>query len=281
MLLEQIPDSALLKSLDIPPKLLANLHLKLSSITARNMKTQIESQIPRINRATLNQQFIDLQDTVEVEFNKRGIYSKNVLTQLQTAITTAIRENLEEVHKTFQINSVIEKWDQRRRAFRISDKFREIILRGHKDDEDRLIGISYAYLGFTNGVYRFSLQDCYAWERLAMGESVDPEQLSNIEINDVYEYYKRNDLPLFYFHGWDSTIRNAVGHANLSYDDITQKMTFINEIRDRSKKKVSEYEFIELVENYEKILDVYHAVLVMAQINVVSSVCFELARRYP
>jgi len=281
MSIENIPDDTLFNWLQTSPRLLNSLNLRSSSITANNIIQQIRREIPHINGTTLNQQFHDLQDSVDVEFSRRSVYSRNILVQLQRSVRRSLSTNLREAQITFQTNARLDRWEQRRRAYRIIDKFRNTILRGYQDEEDKLIGISYAYLSLTNGIYRFCLQDCYAWERLGRGESVDPNALVHFEVHEIYNYYKDNGLPMFYFHGWDTTIRNAVGHTNLNYDEATQKMTFVNEPRETDKKKVSEYEFVEIVENYEKILEIYQLVLIMNQVLSVSSGCVEFLRRYP
>ena len=281
MSIENVSDNTLFNWLETSPRLLNSLNLRLSSITANTIIQQIRSEIPSINGSTLNRQFHDLQDKVDVEFSRRSVYSRNIFLQLQRSVRRSLATNLREAQTTFQTNTRLDRWEQRRRAYRIIDKFRNTVLRGHQDNEDKLIGISYAYLSLANGIYRFCLQDCYAWERLGRGESVDPDSLVHFEIHEIYNYYKDNGLPMFYFHGWDPTIRNAVSHANLNYDEATQKMTFVNEPREVDKKRVSEYEFLEIVENYEKILEIYQLVLVMNQVLSISSGCVEFIRRYP
>ena len=281
MSMSSVPEPILYQWLANAGKLLNAMDLKLSSITVNNIQNQIKTETPKINYSELNKKFRDLQDTVEVEFSKRGLHSQNVLVQLQKAVRVTISKNLQESQKTFEVNSVMETWEKRRKSYLICEKLRQIVLRSKPDEEERLIGISFAYLGLVNGVFRLALQDCYAWQRLSKGGSINSNWLKRQEIHDMHRYFKDNFLPLYYFYGWDSIVRNAVGHSNFYYDGTTQKMTYINEPNDPAKFSVSEYDFLQMVENVEQMLTVYHADLLMMQTLLVSSCCTEFAKRYP
>jgi hypothetical protein len=281
MSLSDVNDSSLFKWLTTSMNLLDKLFkFKASALIIKEMKQQLENEIPNINENELNRKFTNLQDTLEVEFCKRGDYSKSIFLYLQKKVRKTMKTNLAEYQKTFGVSSHMDRSEQRHRMYKILEKLRTTTLRGAKDEEDKMIGISFAYLGLVNGVYRFALQDCYRYELLANGQTVDPEYITKLEIHNIYCYYSDNNLPLDYFDGWNSTVRNAVGHSNFFYDEMKQKMIYVDEPNEPAKKQVSEYDFDEMADNYRKLLEVYYAVLIFDQMVLVSSSCFELERRY-
>ena len=85
-----------------------------------------------------------------------------------------------------------------------------------------------------------------------------------MDVEQILDYYKTKE-DLLYFEGYDSIIRNAVAHSNFKYDKTTKKMTYVNEKRVKQedgsnplKRSVSEYDFNDVYERYEKIKSLYH-----------------------
>lgn len=58
----------------------------------------------------------------------------------------------------------------------------------------------------------------------------------------------------------NSKLRNAIGHNDISYDTITQQITFIPNPRDRSKKKT-----IYLLQFEDEALHLFQALLVISE----------------
>jgi len=294
MKVEDLPDEQFYGILDNAIKIFDKFDLKLSSIIVKEMKDIIQKTIPHIDRAKLNSKFTDLQDTLEVEFSNKGEYPAKVIKYLQGKVRATLKTNLDEMYKTFETSSRYENTAQRMHSWHAIELLRKITVKGAQGEPEenhmRLVGISFAYLGAVNGVYRLSLQDCYAWERLANGESVDPEDLKKLEVKDVYDYFKTQNKPLLYFEGWDTTIRNAVGHSNFRYDKEKQKMIYIDEITQQTesaagiptnKKRESEYSFDEMIEIYLKLETLYYTIIMMNEILLISAAGFTLANRYP
>ena len=282
MSIQDFPDEIFFQFFDNSSKLFSKMNLKLSAKITLEMKDLIIKTIPHVDSNRLKQKFIDLQDTIQVEFSKNSTHHENIIKQLQGSVRKTLKTNLNESHKTFEVSSRYEKTEQRKNSWRVVELLKRMTLRGAQDDEDKLIGISYAYLGLVNGIFRLSLQDCYAWQRLGNGDSVDPELLKNMEVADIYDYYKNNNLPMNYFNGLDPVVRNAVGHSNFHYDTQKQRMIYTDEPKDTTKSaKTSEYNFQEMVENYDKLEAVYHVVLLMNQTLLISTAGDVLVKRYP
>ena len=294
MSVADLPDEQFFEYLDHAKKIFAVFDMKLCSIITEEIKDIIQKTIPHIDKQKLESKFHDLQDTLEVEFSKKGEYQKKVIKHIQGKYRVTLKTNLNEMQNTFEVSSRYEKTSQRMHSWHAIELLRKITVKGSKDEPEedhmRLIGISYAYLGLVNGVYRFSLQDCYAWERLANGEAVDPETLKNLEVNDVLDYFKTQNKPLLYFEGLDSTVRNAVGHSNFQYDKVTQKMIYTDEIPREmdtatgiltNQKHESKYSFDEMFENYLKLESVYYAIILLNEILMISAAGFTLTNRYP
>lgn len=281
MSVSSFSDEILTCMLSNSEKLFLKMELKLSSKIVGEMLQIIKNTIPHIDKNKLSSKFIELQDSIEVEFSKKSKHYENVIKQLQKSVRKTIKYNLSESHKTFETSSRYEKMDQRKNSWRIVELLRRITLKGSTDDEEKLIGISFAYLGLINGIYRLSLQDCYAWHRLGEGDSVDPQSLKNMEVADIYDYFNTKKLPMHYFNGLDLIVRNAVGHSNFHYDKDKQRMIYVDQPKNSTKVKISEYNFLEMAENYTNLEVVYHAVLLLNQESLISTSCDVLTKRYP
>lgn len=281
MSISSIPDERLLEYLDTAQKLFSKMDLKSSAILVREMKHIIETTKPKIDKNKLNKKFIDLQDTIDVEFSKKGTHHEKIIKQLQHALRTTLTKNLSNYQRVFQDNTKMEKVQQRSDSYRNTELLKSMVIKSATTDEERLIGISYAYLGLVNGIYRLSLHDCYALQKLSQDESVDPEAVKNMEVADIKDYFTTKGLPMDYFDGLDTIVRNAVGHSNFHYDSTKERMTYIDEPNNPTKKRIMEYSFAEMVENYEKLESLYSAILIINQLINVSSTCKELSDRYP
>ena len=271
-----LSDEILLGWFDNSHKLFKKMNLKLSSAYPLTMKEEIKKTLPSLDASKFERWFRDLQDTIDVEFSKKGKHQEDVIKFLQGKVRRTLKTNLAESQKVFERSIRYERAQQRMYSWANLNTLRKITVKGSDNDQEKLVGISYAYAGLITGIYRFSLQDCYAWQRLASIEKIDSDKLSNMEVLDIHNYFKTQNLSLVCFDGLDITVRNAVGHSNFKFDKDKQKMIYIDE----KSGKISEYTFIEMVENYQKLETVYLAILCMNQLMAVSTCLTVLIKRY-
>jgi len=173
-------------------------------------------------------------------------------------------------------NLKLDKNEQRTHSYRNLQLLKKIVLNGATDDEERLIGISYAYLSLVDGIYTTSLRDCYVWQRLSENLPVDSSAIVKMSVSGIRDFFKNQSLPLHYFDGWERTVRNAVAHSSFKYDLATQVMQY----EDIYGNQI-EHTFTEMVENYEKLESVYPAVLVVNHTLAINDVLDEFIHRYP
>lgn len=233
-----------------------------------------------------------LQESIGIEFSKKGPYEKKVFEKLQENFEKCLFDYSKETMEMFHIR--YESLEKRMNLYQNVEDLTRLVLRepkspGKREEEKkrRLIGLSYAYASLINSVFRYSLQDCYAWERLSTGKKIAIKDIERKEVNDIYNHYKQvNDL--LYFEGYDITIKNSVERSNFYYELTNEKITFVDEyyaLSDQTgKSEIMNNSTIqsleEIAEKYEKIETVYKLVILFNQILIINSMCKVLSDRY-
>lgn len=264
------------------------IDMKLSAKIIEDIVTQVK-QKPNLDHGKIKKLFTDLQDTIDVEFSKKGEYEKKIIEKLHNQIKTALKNHNTEVQNAFQTSKRYERTKQRYVSSHNVETLRYLVTREPREDvEKRFIGLSYAYSNLISGVFRFSIQDCYTWEKISNGEQVDPDVIADMDVAEIYNYFKQKK-DLLYFEGFDLVVRHAVAHSNFEFDSSTEEITYVNETRNvtsstgttGTNRQTSTYSYEQMVENYEKLEKIYELVMVTTQELMVSTCLAKLTERYP
>lgn len=249
----------------------------------------IKGTISSIDGVKLNQLFITLQDTIEIEFSKKGEYENKIITKLHDQLRISMKNHVTNMRNAFETSKRLERNSQRRISNHNLETLKHLVIREPQVNlEKTFIGMSYAYANLISGIFRFVLQDCYTWEKVSEGEIVDTDIIANMDVPDFYNYYKqKNDL--LYFEGYDTIIRNSVAHSNFEYDSQSEEMTYVNESKEgtspagltTSNRKTVTYSFEQMLENYEKIEKIYELIMITNQILMVNDCISKLVERHP
>lgn len=272
------PDAELLSILQSVSDILKMLGLSNSTIIVNDMITELSTSITmtKVSGSSITSKFRNLQTEIKREFGT-STHRKNVMNMLTLAHKNAVTTNLVEVMHVVNEPNVIEITNDRTIAYGIMNAFYQIIMRGSKNNEEKMIGLSFLYLNLVDGVFRNSLRTCLMWEQLSHIHPVDTTTIWNIDIHNIRTYFTTNSLDLSYFMGWNSTIRNAVGHSTFHFDSLTNKMIY----EDRRAGRKEQLTVNELEELVQMLFNVFETVLLLNQISRVNDVCDTLVKRYP
>jgi len=251
------------------------LEMEATAIVVDKIIALIRNPISKIDQAGLQKLFTEYQNTMEVEFSKKGDYEKKIVIKLLDQSRKALTDYLPNTQNAFETSKRYERVKQRTNSNHNVETLRYLVLREPKVDlEKRFIGLSYAYANLVNGVFRFSIQDCYTWGKISNGETVDPDVIADMEVGDIRNYYnQKNDL--LYFEGYDSIVRNGVAHSNFEFDSKTQEITYVAEGgrvtsptgAPSTNRQTVTYSFEQMVENYQKLEKIYELVLITNQVS--------------
>jgi len=245
-----------------------------TATAVETIKLYVELSKGNIDNAKLNSLYSRFNQALAKEFSAKGEYEKKLFKKLRNHVNIAIQNNLQETYDFFNSSVRLEVGQQRRNSSHMVETLKLLVLREPTPKlEDEFIGLSYAYASQISGVFRYALQDCYAWEKLANKKTIDPYKVSNMEVEDLFDYYnKKSDL--LYFEGYDSIVRNSVAHSNFQYDTESEKITYINETKKEEPSKTGisggtketvEYSYEQLRQMYAKISSIYSLVMIVNQ----------------
>lgn len=264
------------------------IEMEATATVVDNIINLVKTTIASIDRVNLRQLYTTFQDTIEVEFSKKGQYENKILVKLQDQYRNAIKNYSTNTQNAFETSKRYERHNQRRLSSHNVETLRYLVTREPKVElEQRFIGLSYAYASFINGVFRFTIQDCYTWEKVSNGENVDPDVIADMEVADIHNYYKqKNDL--LYFEGFDSVVRNAVAHSNFEFDSKTGEITYVAEGRrvtsptgtPSTNRQTVTYSFDQMVENYQKLEKIYELIMITNQVLMVNTCLAKLTERH-
>ena len=265
------------------------IEMKATANVVDNIIILIKKTISSIDREKLSKLFTTLQDTIEVEFSKKGEYENKIIARLHNQLRISMKNHLTNMLNAFETSKRYERNSQRRISNHNLETLKYLVIREPQVDiEKTFIGMSYAYANLISGIFRFVLQDCYTWEKVSVGEIVDPEVIVDMDVPDFYNYYKqKNDL--LYFEGYDPIVRNSVAHSNFEYDSQSQEMTYVNESEQgtspvgltTSNRKTVTYGFEQILENFHKIEKIYELIMITNQILMVNTCILKLVERHP
>ena len=268
-------DPELLMILEQSSQVFHKIGLTGSTQILDGINTYIGSKIPNsLDKNHVTNEFKNLQGSIHRELSTtphKGKCIAFLLTAFRKSLTNHHQESFEIINNNLRID----KQEKRVRSYRNLQLLKKIVLQGASNDEEKLIGISYAYLSLVDGIYATSLLECYVWDRISRNLPVNIESVYRMSIANVYDYFKNQSLPLHYFDGWDVKVRNAVAHSSFKFDSVRSKMVY------EATTGTSEYDFNEMVENYEKLESLYPAVLSTIQTTAINDVLQEFVRRYP
>ncbi len=235
----------------------------------------------------LQRLYANFKKAAKNEFVVKGEYEKKIFENLEKDVTNSLNNYLEKTNDFFNSSIRLEIGQQRRHSSHMIETLKHLVLREPKPTVDEeMIGLSYAYASQISGVFRYTLQDCYAWEKLSKNKPIDPYKVSNMEVEDLMDYFTDNDL--LYFEDYDSIVRNSVSHSNFQYDSVTKKMTYINETKKEEpaptgiiagSKETSEYTYEQLRQMYAHISSIYSLIMIMNQIFMVGTCIHYISKK--
>ncbi|MCH7647092.1 MAG: hypothetical protein IIA83_00585 [Thaumarchaeota archaeon] len=271
------PDNELLLVLQSVTEILSTLNLSQCALIVKEIHDKFQKTIPNsVNSTSTLSKFHNLQTTSESEFGNTA-HRSDIIKQLQDAIRLTVSNNQTEMRHILNESNVIEIGTMRINALRILRSYEQVIRRGSKTSEERMIGFSFYYMGLVDGVYRNSLRMCYIWEQLSHLDQVDTSRIWQTDVGNIQQYFVTNSLHLGYFEGWNRNVRNAVGHSTFHFDNIKNKMIY-EDIHANSIVELSESELMELIENLSNVFEI---LLVQNQIFRVNDICDTFIQRYP
>lgn len=242
-----------------------------------------ETNRSEIIRSYFNMLFKHLQTVSELEFGSTP-YRKRIIGYLNKRIRVAMTVRIDQVVQMYKDPVISDVIFDRMNANRIFTTLNKILLAGSVTPYEKTVGLSYAYSTIVEGVYKKSVQDCYVWERIGAGtlKSNTLASLPEMDVNKIIDYFNGNSIDRSIFEGFNDTVRNAVAHSTIYYNENTNKMTY----KDKRSGKQEVLDRNQLYELYTKIWDVYFMVLAKNQLLGINDACANFvarksSRRYP
>lgn len=270
----QFSDESLLASLEASQRLFQQFKM---TRTARCMQL-IMDEVKRteIIRSYLNLLFKNLQTTSQIEFSHNE-YRNRIIRFLNRRINTVMMTNIERLVEANRAPEMLDMINDRVNAYKIVRTLSDILIKGSKSEYEKLLGLSYSYAASIEGVYKRSVQDCYVWERLAAEtwRNDTASSLQEMDIHKIINYFDAHSIDKSIFDGYDDTVRNAIAHSTLYFDENTNTMKYKDK---RAAMEVS-YTFEQLRDKLQKIWDIYEMVLVKNQILRTNDACVMFMER--
>lgn len=268
-------DETLFVFLDNNGKLLERLGLHDSTKLLNNIKQDIRNSIGgSVDKNKLCENFKDLQQKMHEEFSTSEHRGK-IIAQLLDDYRKVMKYNLQEAVKIINLNSKVDENEKRMNSYKNLLTLKKIAINGSENVEERTIGISYAYLSLVEGIYEGSMIDAHMWNLLAQNQSIDFKAVKKLSLSDIKNQFKSKNKDMSCFEGYDKTVRNAVGHSSMKFDETKNKMTYQDD-----KGNVSEYNFEEMIENYDKLEVMYYAIMMIGALIGISQVLDIFCNRY-
>lgn len=243
----------------------------------------------KLDSAKLQQLYANFKQAIRNEFPLKGKYEKKIFNKLEKDVTNSLQHYLQQTNDFFNSSVRLEIGQQRRHSSHMVETLKSLVLREPRpNEEDEFIGLSYAYASQISGVFRYALQDCYAWEKISKNKPIDPNKVSYMEVEDLFDYYNSQG-DLLYFEGYDVIVRNSIAHSNFQFDSETMKMTYINETKKEEigatgiimgTKKTVEYSYEQVRQMYANISSIYSLIMIMNQILMVGTCIHYLELKY-
>lgn len=236
--------------------------------------------LPEVKKAQIdydmiNQTYKNLQTLTRFEFGKKEDHRRRAIAYLYKRVTVSIQANYSDVRAVHNTQEVADNILNRVNASKVLRRLNKILIKGSEDEEDRLTGLSIAYANAVEGVYKRSIQDCYMWELLASKKHVKSSVVPTMDIKMIMDYYNTTHTEITVFEGYDSTVRNAVGHSTFYFDPNEKKMKY----EDKISGNVKLLSFDELYSLYRKIENIYQMVIINTHVLRLSDICLELMER--
>lgn len=231
---------------------------------------------PEIIRSYLNTTFRGLQFVSERDFGNTG-YRRRIIRYLRMRMKSALMTNIDKVSEMNMNEQVQDGIYDRMNANKIFSTLQKILINGSITKYEKLLGLSYAYAAVVEGVYKKSIQMCYLWERMGT-YSLQDDMFSTINEMDIHKirgYYKRCFVDEAIFDGYNNTIRNAIAHSTIYFNNETNEMLY----RDKRSGKEKSLDVDGLYALYEKIWAVYLMILLEDQILRIHDACVNLVER--
>lgn len=259
----------------------------------KKLADEIKSTIPNLDKENIYRQFLEIQDSIKEEFSKKGDYQSKIADKLIGDFEKSKKEHRVDSENAFSTSGSYERTQQSISNYENVNRLEGAILREpkepqpyEKEKEIRFVGISYVYASLVGGIFRFTLQEVYRWTRISNGEKINPDAITDMDVEQIRNYYKAKD-DLLYFEGYEPIIRHAVAHSNFKYDKTTEKITYVNEKRVKQedgsnplKEFKLECDFIDVHERYEKIKSLYHLTIILKTIWRIETILAHITKRH-
>ena len=257
-----------------------------SSPIVKTIRDELASSIAtKIDPFSIGLKFKSLQNAIVKDFATNQ-YRKKIILKFTSNFRKSMKNNSKGVKQIFDKKRYAVSIARRAHSYRNLTLLRGMVQSCAKDEEQALIGISYAYLSLLEGIFKRSLIDCYVWEKLSKKEKIHTTKLVRMDVSEIYRHFRTNRFGTNYFKGWDRIVRNAIGHSTFHYDPASHKMIYEDlYILTRGNRKIykrtKSCSLNEMIEKYDMAESVYHAIFFTNQILRVNEVCVTLIDRHP
>ena len=226
------------------------------------------------NFVILNNTFRVLQTTFIIEFNTTP-HRIQCSDFFKKRYNTVMKTNVKGLNNRTLNRNWLNSMEQRAKARKTILTLDGILIDGMKTDYDKAVGISYDYLAHIDGMYGKDLKDFVIFDMLSKLEPVDFNEIQNMDIKGINDYFKGIPKSSCLFDGYNNEIRNAIAHSSFWYDEKKKKIIF----EERKKSRIHEKTIDELFEMKEELSDIEDLVFYYNEILTINKVVSDLIRR--
>lgn len=203
------------------------------------------------------------------EFIGNNKHRENCIKLVDRLITNAIMADPVKFHNvtTESIPSMQERTNARLMLGRLVSILRRS---PNMEEEERMVAMNMLYLAMVEGPFEEDVKACYVWAKLAVKEDVSYDDVSNITISIISDYFKNKIGNACLFEGWERRLRNAIAHFSYSYDKNTKRMMYT----DKRAKWNTNYTLDQLASLYEKLDNVDELIMIELLILSLRDICF-------
>ena len=244
-----------------------NFHNAANEI--KKMKKELQG---KKNNVILDSTFRVLQTTFIVEYNTTP-HRIQCSDFFKKRYNIVMKTNVKGLNKRTLNRNWLNSMEQRAKARKVLLTLDGILIEGMKTDYDKAVGISYDYLAHIDGMYGKDLKDFVIFDMLSKLEPVDFNEIQNMDIKDIKEYFKGVPKSSCLFEGYNNEIRNAIAHSSFWYNEKKKKIIFKDQQKAAHVKTIDE-----LFEIKEKLSDIEDLVFYYNEIQTIDKVVSDKIR---
>ncbi len=143
--------------------------------------------------------------------------------------------------------------------------------------EEKFLGFSFLYMSKMEGFFEEDIRICYSWARLAENTFVDMNEIEQTKISEIQDYFRKNQMDMCIFEGWNNHLRNSIAHFSFTYDAKDNMMNFEDRYWDKQKKLHLWNERLtlnQIIEFNQRLVNVNETVTVLYAMLFIRDCCF-------